>query len=94
MFGLTGEPTGGLLAFITGLPGHWEIVIVLMVILLLFGGKKLPELAKGLGRGLRLFKRELKGMKEDVEADAHEKKQDQGSQDQQGDTGQKNDQQS
>ena len=35
--------------------GTWEIVIIVLVILLLFGGKKLPELAKGLGKGLREF---------------------------------------
>jgi sec-independent protein translocase protein TatA len=50
-----------------GLPGHWEAIIVILAILLLFGGKKLPELAKGLGRGLRHFKNELHGVKEDVE---------------------------
>lgn len=56
-------------------PGPWEIALVAIVILLLFGGKKLPELARGLGRGLRLFKKELKEVKEDIEeaADADEK---------------------
>ena len=39
--------------------GWPEIVVILLVVLILFGGKKLPELAKGLGRGLRLFKQEL-----------------------------------
>lgn len=43
-----------------GLPGHFEILIILFVVLLLFGGKKLPELAKGLGRGIREFKEGLK----------------------------------
>ena len=50
-----------------GLPGHWEIIIIALVILLLFGGRKLPELARGLGRGLRAFKEELKGVKTDIE---------------------------
>jgi len=53
--------------WITGLPGPWEVVIVLLVILLLFGGKKLPELARGLGRGLRTFKRELSGIETDLD---------------------------
>lgn len=49
-------------------PLGWpEIVIILVVALLLFGGKKLPELAKGLGKGLRVFKKEIKGMKESIE---------------------------
>ena len=36
-------------------PGPWEIVIILVIVLVLFGGKKLPELAKGLAKGLREF---------------------------------------
>ena len=55
-----------------GLPGHWEIAIVVMAILLLFGGKKLPELARGLGRGLRLFRNEVKGIRRDIEEDEEE----------------------
>jgi len=56
-------------------PGAWEIVLVVVVILILFGGRKLPELARGLGKGLRLFKKELKGVKDDLEeiAEADEK---------------------
>ena len=41
------------LAFIQG----WEWVIILLAVLLLFGAKKLPELAKGLGKGIREFKK-------------------------------------
>jgi len=47
--------------------GPWEIALILVVILLLFGGRKLPEMARGLGRGLRIFKDEVKGVKSDVE---------------------------
>ena len=56
----------GLLA-IFGLPGHWEVLIVILAILLLFGARKLPEMARGLARGLRTFKDEMKGIKTDVE---------------------------
>lgn len=42
--------------------GFWEILIVLLVILLLFGGKRIPELMKGLGQGISNFK---KGIKEE-----------------------------
>lgn len=41
--------------------GPWEIVIILVVVLLLFGGRKIPELMEGLGKGVKSFK---KGMKE------------------------------
>jgi sec-independent protein translocase protein TatA len=37
--------------------GGWEIVLILAVVLLLFGARKLPELAKGLGQGIREFKK-------------------------------------
>jgi len=46
-------------------PGIPEIVIILLALLLLFGGKKLPELARGLGKGLRTFKRELQAEDDD-----------------------------
>ena len=39
-----------------GMLGGWEIVLILAVVLILFGAKKLPELAKGLGSGLKEFK--------------------------------------
>ena len=52
---------------IFGLAGHWEVLIVILAILLLFGARKLPEMARGLARGLRTFKDEMKGIKTDVE---------------------------
>ena len=45
-------------------PLGWpEIVVILIVILLLFGGKKLPELAKGVAKGLKTFRREMNDVK-------------------------------
>lgn len=41
--------------------GPMEILVIVAVFLLLFGGKKIPELAKGLGEGIRNFKNSLKG---------------------------------
>ena len=38
-----------------GLPGGMELVVILFVVLLLFGGKKIPELMRGLGKGIREF---------------------------------------
>ena len=57
--------------------GTWEIVAIVLVVLLLFGGKKIPELMNGLGKGVKSFK---KGMKEvedeikDLDKDTEEKK--------------------
>ena len=39
-----------------GIVGPWEIVIIALIFLLLFGGKKIPELMKGLGKGVKSFK--------------------------------------
>ena len=46
--------------------GPWEIGFIALVILLLFGGKKLPELARGLGKGLREFKNASRDIKKEV----------------------------
>jgi len=43
--------------FLFGMPGGWEWIIIIFAILLLFGGKKIPELMKGLGQGIREFNR-------------------------------------
>jgi len=45
-----------------GVIGHWEIlIIVLVIVLIFFGGKKIPELMKGLGKGVRSFKEGMSG---------------------------------
>jgi sec-independent protein translocase protein TatA len=54
------------LAFDLGAP---ELLIILAVIVLLFGASKLPELARGSGRALRIFKAETKGLMDDDDAD-------------------------
>ena len=43
----------------------WHLVLLLIVILVLFGGKRLPDAARGLGRSLRIFKSEIKEMQDD-----------------------------
>ena len=52
------------MAFSPGLP---EIILVLGVILIFFGAKKLPELAKGMGQGIKEFKKATKGVNDDLE---------------------------
>ena len=47
--------------------GAGEIVIVALVVLLLFGGKKIPELMKGLGKGVKSFKDGMKEVEKDLE---------------------------
>jgi sec-independent protein translocase protein TatA len=49
--------------------GPTEIILILLVLVLLFGAKKLPELARGSGRALRIFKAETKGLIDDDEDD-------------------------
>ena len=49
------------------LPGGWELILVLLVVLLLFGSKRLPDSARALGRSLRIFKAETKGLRGDDE---------------------------
>jgi sec-independent protein translocase protein TatA len=53
--------------FIGGLGGT-EVILILVVILLLFGAKRIPELAKGLGRGIREFKDATKEVKSEIES--------------------------
>ncbi len=57
-----------------GMPGGWEWLVVLGIVLVLFGGKKIPELAKGLGKGIRNFKEEMKEPEEkETQTDAPKK---------------------
>jgi sec-independent protein translocase protein TatA len=53
--------------------GGMEIILILAIALLLFGGKKLPELAKGLGQGIREFKKATKAVTDEVQNAAEEK---------------------
>lgn len=52
--------------FIGGL-GTGEIIIIAIVVLLLFGGKKIPELMKGIGKGIRSFKDGVNDVKDEIE---------------------------
>tara|TARA_B110000008_G_scaffold99099_1_gene101903 strand:+ start:225 stop:398 length:174 start_codon:yes stop_codon:yes gene_type:complete len=52
------------LALLLGMIGPWQIVLIVLVFLLMFGGKKIPELMKGLGKGMKEFKNATKDLKE------------------------------
>ena len=46
----------------------WEVLLVVLVIVLLFGGKKIPELMKGLGKGVKSFKEGMKETEEEIKS--------------------------
>lgn len=52
-----------------------EVLVILLVVLLLFGGKKIPELMKGLGKGIRSFKEGMNEVEKDITSDPTASKQ-------------------
>lgn len=61
------------LLFIGGL-GMQEVLLIALVVLLFFGGKKIPELMKGLGKGVRSFKEGMNNMEKEIEEEPVKKK--------------------
>ena len=57
--------------FLIGTP---EILFIALIVLLLFGGKKIPELMKGIGKGVRSFKDGMNGIETKIEKDTTEEK--------------------
>ncbi|MCF7796663.1 MAG: twin-arginine translocase TatA/TatE family subunit [Lentisphaeria bacterium] len=47
-------------------PGGWELLIILLFVLIFFGAKRLPEMARGLGKGIREFKGAISGITDEV----------------------------
>jgi len=60
------------LLIILGIPGPWQIILIIFVVLLLFGGRKIPELMKGLGQGIKEFKKATKDEKKPEEEEQEE----------------------
>lgn len=58
--------------FIGGL-GMQEVLLIALVVLLFFGGKKIPELMKGLGKGIRSFKEGMNNMEKEIEEESEKK---------------------
>ena len=56
--------------------GTWEIVAIVAVVLLLFGGRKIPELMKGLGKGVKEFKEGMNEVEKEIKADDQPQKDD------------------
>jgi sec-independent protein translocase protein TatA len=55
-------------AILAGIIGGWELVLILAVVLVLFGAKKLPELAKGLGQGIKEFKKATRDVSDELQS--------------------------
>lgn len=53
------------LFILLGMLGGWEIALIVLVVLIIFGGKKIPELMRGLGKGMKEFKNATKEESED-----------------------------
>lgn len=53
--------------FLFGMPGGWEWILIVLLVLVFFGAKKIPELARGLGKGIREFKDATKEIKRDID---------------------------
>ena len=53
--------------------GVWEVVIIAAVVLLIFGGKKIPELMKGLGKGVKSFKEGMNEVEKEFNEDVEKK---------------------
>ena len=49
--------------------GAWEIVLIVLAILILFGAKKIPELAQGIGKGMKEFKKAVRDVEDDMQLD-------------------------
>lgn len=54
-------------------PGPFEIILILVIVLLLFGGKKIPELMKGMGKGIRNFKEGINSDDDDDDQQTNQK---------------------
>ena len=53
--------------------GAGEIIVIALIVLLLFGGKKIPELMKGIGKGVKSFKDGVKGVEDEINSSDNDK---------------------
>ncbi|ASB49513.1 twin-arginine translocase TatA/TatE family subunit [Alkalitalea saponilacus] len=58
--------------FLLGMPGGWELIVIILIVVLLFGGRKIPELMKGLGQGMKEFKKARNEKDEDNDKNSKE----------------------
>lgn len=62
--------------FFLFMPGGWEIILIIFAVLLLFGGRKIPELMRGIGKGIREFNAAKSTLKSELEDGMKEPKED------------------
>ena len=59
--------------YLAGMIGAQEIILILVVVLLLFGGRKIPELMRGLGKGVKEYKKAVNGVEDELSNATEEK---------------------
>jgi len=57
-----------------GFPGGWEWIVIVLFVVIFFGAKKIPEIARGMGKGIREFKDATKEIKKEIEEEPSEDK--------------------
>ena len=57
-----------------GMPGGWELIVIVLFVVIFFGAKKIPEIARGFGKGIREFKDATKEIKSEIDEGAKEEK--------------------
>ncbi|MEQ8546900.1 MAG: twin-arginine translocase TatA/TatE family subunit [Cyclobacteriaceae bacterium] len=50
-----------------GMPGGWELIVIILFVIIFFGAKKIPEIARGMGKGIREFKDATKEIKDEIQ---------------------------
>ena len=50
--------------------GHWELLILFVIILLIFGAKRIPEMAQGLGKGIKEFRKAMRDVQDEIDINA------------------------
>lgn len=55
-----------------GMPGGWELIVIILFVIIFFGAKKIPEIARGMGKGIREFKDATKEIKNEIDTSAAE----------------------
>jgi len=60
-------------AILISMPGGGELIIILVIVLILFGAKRIPEIASGLGKGIREFKKSIKDVQSEIDIDEKSK---------------------